>query len=782
MPAGSRWVAFTLAHDRSDEVALSAAADDINTQRHEAIGDAAPALAVKLVVDVAGRQLVVWVAGGNGTGNSEGQVVSLTRAVIQRSADEGIPPLALLASALAAPAPLDEAWRPRRVGTSSAPTEKALVQHHRIYRLTSADRRIEQALQDGRDVVLMGDYGSGKTATATIHAQRCAGNGYGVIWLDLTDPADGPESVLAVLLARPLHDRYLVLADSVQANPAAFEEVLACVRRLRPTFGLTIQILATSWPRLVHGWREPFKEFQRVSAQNLDMIYQFVAESRVPGNARNQILQLAAGDVHVAVDAVDYYGCYGRVPTWLDLQSEITQGIDDDECRRALYYLASLGLFGLDASRHTATGWLPDSVVTRLVGDNLVTHTDGRYAIPSHARARLTLDQALVSWDAANRWGPPEQLVWEHLQRAGERLIKATLGRLDLVGLSGDPSRQPFNASTRYLARAWDMFEQLGRTLALRCREDETWGDNVGAAIFAARALLVMDQREPWLQVATFVRRRWTYDQPGVLPAPVGRPSSESADFDKILSAMRQEDLRTPDAPHVRADPADTIDMDRFYATWMLGALIGFEGIATDRGSDRLDALLATAEREIAPQGYFYPRRVPWVTARNVLGLCLAGESYHSSWVVRRACDHGHVPHRAAARWRSDDRDHHSPTLAVGSREAVVAAWPGGRPRTRPRGRPARRRPPEGLPAGARPPGMGAERAHLPYPTHVWSRTGGRPAGAVCRRTARFLRLGDSHPRVQGSSPRDDPPRQPASAHQRLLAAAGTYSATLARR
>jgi hypothetical protein len=630
---GPMWNAFDQIHDQPEDEALEAARKDLEAQRHKVRRGATPALSFESC-QVENGHLVVRVAGPDGAGRQE---TRLSRAVIEHSAKASISPLTLLACALAVHGPLDEAWRPRRVGTTRPPTGATLEQHLRIYRRTEADDQIELALRDGRDVILMGDYGAGKTATGTVHARRCIEDGYGVVWLDLTDSADGPQSVLVAMLTSQRHDRYLVLADSVQANPAAFEEVQTCVRTLRSEFGLKVQILATAWPRLVEGWREPFKNFRKVTAQNDAMIRGLLTDSAVPVDARNEIIQLADGDVHLAVDAIDFHERHGRVPTWSDLQG-FAADVADDASRKALYWFASLGFFGLDASANMAMGRLPERTLERLVERGLISYCDGRYAIPSHARARLGLREALARWDAVARWGPPERLVWEHLQRGGRRLIKATLGRLDLVGVSGDQSA-PFSESTRYLARAWEMFEQLGRALARQCREDATWGDNVGAAIFAAKAVSVMDHDQAWQKVASFIRDRWKYDVPGKLPTPVGAASAESDDFDQILERMRQEDKETPNASHVKANPAITIDKDQFHKTWMLGALLGFEGTAIHSDPRRMAALLTTVEENIHPAGYFYPRRVPWVTARVVLGLCLAGRSYRSSDVVRRACD-----------------------------------------------------------------------------------------------------------------------------------------------
>lgn len=524
------WVAFSRIHDQPDSAALPAAKADLDEQRRQAIGDDDPELALSCTVDLENGRLIVDIAPHNGPGLK----IRLPRKAIDRAARANTDPLTLVACAMTARTELDETRRWKPVGGTTPPIGPALDKLLSAHRLTDADHEIQLALEEGRDVVLIGNYGAGKTATATVHTRRCiADSGYGGVWLDLTDPADGPESIWVRLLVSRRHAQYLIFVDSVQANPAGFESVLECVQSLRTEFGLTVQILATAWPKLVQTWREPFKEFRKVTAQTDEIIRSLIADADVPAHERHKILKLVRDDVHLAVDAVAFWTRHGRAPTVSDLQSAFTEGVDDDAHRETLYWFASLGFFGLDSSADAAGARLPHIAIEWLVERGLIAHSDGRYSIPSHARARLALRQALTKWDAAKRWGAPEQLAREHIKRGGERVIRATLGRLDLIGVSGDVSA-PFNATPRYLARAWDLFTQLSRALARWC-VNEAWNDNVPAAIFAARALVVMDDVKAWEKIGGYVRSRWIYDVPGALPVPVGDPSRESHDFEQKI-------------------------------------------------------------------------------------------------------------------------------------------------------------------------------------------------------------------------------------------------------
>src|SRR5262249_32776232 len=126
--------------------------------------------------------------------------VRLSRLVIFRAYHREISPVTLVACALAAPNDLDATWRPKRVGLAEAPTRDLLNVYTELFRFTDWAGQVERFLVGGRDVLLLGKHGSGKTAIAGHFAEFFQDTGEGVIWLDLSDPADGPESILATLL------------------------------------------------------------------------------------------------------------------------------------------------------------------------------------------------------------------------------------------------------------------------------------------------------------------------------------------------------------------------------------------------------------------------------------------------------------------------------------------------------------------------------------------------------------------------------------------------------
>src|SRR5262249_16822812 len=149
--------------------------------------------------------------------------------------------------ALAAPNDLDATWRPKRVGLAEAPTRDLLNVYTELFRLTDSARQVERFLVGGRDVLLIGKHGSGKAAIAGHFAEFFQDTGQGAIWLDLSDPADGPESILATLLRTAQRKMYLLVVDGIHANLPVVDGVFTCVLRLRSEFGIIVRVLATGW-------------------------------------------------------------------------------------------------------------------------------------------------------------------------------------------------------------------------------------------------------------------------------------------------------------------------------------------------------------------------------------------------------------------------------------------------------------------------------------------------------------------------------------------------------
>jgi hypothetical protein len=589
-------------------------------------------------------ELSVTVVGPAGS-----HLVRLSRASVEAAvaAEEGVaPPLVLVVQALLAGGSLPADWQPRRVGPAAIRPE-VLVAYRRVARRTAARTQVEQAVEARRDVLLAGAHGSGKSAVAGHVAEKFQIDGGGLIWLDLSDPADGAESIAMALFTQPAsrNGRYLVVVDDLHANRPVLNDVMTCVMRLNNEFGLQgqpqrgIQVLATMWsPGEAdrRGLPEPMRVWPLFWVDGPETIGLLVADEGLPAEVARGVRELADGDVHIAAVALDSYRATGRVPSAQELEQHFTRGVGTAD-RQALYYLACLGLFELELSEWEAQQRFPGAL-PRLHAVGAVLRTDNAYSIGHLRRAHLVIRHAIVAWQAPGQWGQPEQLIQEHLHAGGDRLMSALLARLDLY-MPTDRADE----TSRYLLAVWQSLNLLVRRLDRMAMTDPTFGGNLAAAVFAAMALAKLGYLESWQRIAEVVRAKWSYDGP-TLPETVG-PISDSKlaadlqDFPRIKASMRNEDEMLGGPGH-SGQPADKIVEEYFYRTWVLGLLLCLEGSAPGslRDEDRLLQLFDKAKQAQDADGYFYPRRVPWVTARIVLGLCLVGYRKNNP-VVRQACD-----------------------------------------------------------------------------------------------------------------------------------------------
>ncbi|PZG13158.1 hypothetical protein C1I95_24295 [Micromonospora craterilacus] len=553
------------------------------------------------------------------------------------SASAGITPLVLLSCALSGEA-LRAEWRPQRVGHAQLPSQATLDYYSRLHRVTPGSSKVAEELAAGHDVMVVGDHGCGKSALVANVAEQRLDQGDGVVWLNMSDPADGPASIVLALLQQDSSatGEYLVVLENLHANLLVRNTLFSCLERLRSDFGLRLQVLATSWKSaaalLRHG--EPNRALKSVLAEGRQLINQLLVGSRLDDTARATVRSLAQNDAHIALTAMELYGTLGRVPTEADLEEHYTRAVTGAGQQEALYRLACLGVLEFQMAVREAGRLRQPLEQLRVAG--LVYLIDGAYQIGPRRRAQLVMNHARDRWDADQRWHRPEEIVLMHLHHGGERLMKATLSRLDLL-VSPDEARP----DSLYLLTSWDILIRLGRSLRSRNAADPTWGDNLGAAVFAASALRQLNHPDAWEEIANWLRARWDYADPGcLLPEPVDGETADYADFVEIQQSMVEEDTLLGAEPHLAGMVAGQLDTGRMYRNWVLGLLLGFEGSAPPQHYDesRVKQLVEVAARAREDDGNFYPARVPWVTARVVLGLCQADLRMDHP-VVRDACN-----------------------------------------------------------------------------------------------------------------------------------------------
>jgi nucleoside phosphorylase len=500
------------------------------------------------------------------------------------------------------------------------------------------DSEVLAHLQQHKTVTLVGPSASGKTYTAVHAASYLRDFGWTVSVIDTGNPAAGLDALLLQLVRTTMGaaDKHLFVVDNVQGNPGLAQAAFELIARLEGAMAVETVCLAITWPQGLSIVRECRPDSQIVQCHGEDVLTTLVHETAIPPEPAlvERIRTLSGGDALIARLALEHYEHDGTLPSPYELAaaafSEITAGQTiSDKGMALLYELAVLGQFEVDVAAAYASRADLDAL-NELIGLGVV-RLFGPFVTVGH-RTLASLVAAYAGATLGSVVGPVK-IVVDYLKAAGDAQLVATLQRLDLVKLSRTGKDQHGSA---FLASAWHAASVLTRYSAYQTRLDPTWGDNMASAIFAAEPLARFD-RPAWELIAEFVRSRWVIDSSSLpLPSPVGDLTTERIDFDEIAKRMHEEDERHTSAP---ALPVAAVDLDRMHGTWLVGLLLGFEAFAPSRSPARVTELVASAVAAQGVDGWFYPPRVPWITARVLLGLASVGESVHNSDCVRLACE-----------------------------------------------------------------------------------------------------------------------------------------------
>jgi hypothetical protein len=505
-------------------------------------------------------------------------------------------------------------------------------------------------LTDGNSCRLIGQSSSGKTTTALQVALHLSTQGWSVCWLDLSQPDRGVRDLLVFFTSTPAPERgsVLVVLDDCQANPSEATRIVRTINQVAPVLAIDVRMMVLAWESSSAFVERLLPDSVVVPCSGGDVIPEIAREvmSGISDEHLDEIVASSSGDVLLARLQLKALKDSGRLPTFDRLSDAVLRQtatgaqILSEEQARLLFRLASMSQFEIDTSidyfhEHDR------SVLASLEALRFVRRTGHFVSVGHRSMAKLLLGSLTQRYAAALSGLPkPGQIAVEYVRGAPPQQLVTTLERLDLARLSRGGTQRGEQHGTAFLARAWESLLMIVDMVAKQTVKDPSWSDNTGSACFAGEALAEV-AHPSWKELAKYVRGRWSApDMPGSIQHSGSSPPAERSDFEQIRLTMKAEDEEAALlGVEVSQELADAIDLDRMHRTWVLGLLLGFEGTAREPDTDRLRRLKECAEASQEPNGSFYPSRVPWVTARVLLGLAAAGESVRTNKVVKRACD-----------------------------------------------------------------------------------------------------------------------------------------------
>ncbi|MEY9931319.1 hypothetical protein ABH926_005968 [Catenulispora sp. GP43] len=509
-----------------------------------------------------------------------------------------------------------------------------------IVELTRQAQIKTRLLTDHKSVTITGPTGSGKSTQVRYWAKQCLSrpDRSGLVTLNLIDPHDGPASVVEALLLQPYNTWYLLVIEDIHLNQGNALAIFKLVDRLRKEAGLRISVLATGRVDRMDHMLKPFDVLaaaakpQTVFDQRLQEYPALTEDQRqqieaLCGNGKDlMLLGYVCGymDEHELVmpgdaELVQYIGSRLRL-----------DDLTEQSHRDALFHFACMGMFEIDVPSVFAHTVFRDAIEPLRLR-NLIEPADTSFRVQSRSIGAHLARYAMLYWGTGQQpVRHPAQVAWDYLVGSGDEAVKAVLDRVwDIVDLGGAAGMV-----SRRITKSWDRRRELVLSLGKYVDRDPEWGQNAASAAFAAIAMAHLDMAEKWALCGEWVRDKWESGADGELPHYTGgEPTREYEDFVKMRDSMR------------RAKFPDDFDLDRTHQIWMAAVLLWMESTApeADRSEARINRL---AEAVVAAQdalGFYYPSRVPWMTARVLTSLCEAGEAggaaarAAANWLVERS-------------------------------------------------------------------------------------------------------------------------------------------------
>lgn len=508
---------------------------------------------------------------------------------------------------------------------------------------TSRSNRIRGLLETSKDPLLVyGNSSSGKTISVAQAVNQLVANSYSCTWIDLVDVNVEIEHLVYSVFQTIGSANHIIVIDNLQAYPSKIYWIKNIIDQINKVVNTTkIKVVNVCWRsacRTVEKMYSP-TPVKKVECLGDDIIIELVREVSLD-KYEKEILSNSAGDVLIARSMMDYILRFKRFPSEKQLSRMMYE-----ECTRKkelsikaqniLYVLASLGEFEIHVRKEYLQKISPEGFA-ELSSNNIFRtyETEDTNIYVSIGHRSLAHKVLVYLREELDHTPPPVEIAIEYLTIEGEKQILSTLERLDLELETGDS----------LFANLWRAFCNMRASLLKQLSTDPTWGNNMASMIFAAEALTNIkfdaDSKAMWQITASSIRERWCPEpDKGILFVGNNHnisKTTEIIDFtDNIRETMKEDESHYH---YSESMLSYNIDYHRFHDNWLLGLLLGFEGLCLDGREDLKAQYIASAEKMQQANGSFYPERVCWVTARVIMGLCQCGLTY-SDFVVKKACN-----------------------------------------------------------------------------------------------------------------------------------------------
>lgn len=516
---------------------------------------------------------------------------------------------------------------------------------------------IQKYLSADNSVLIFGPSSSGKTSLALRAAYNIHVTLEKDVWYFDVGSSRTEEVVhLGIrLLDREIQSKDLLLVlDDLQANPDIAKQILMFVSHFqRLVFGKKLQIIGTSWPDLKYDIATTRVDFAIVDIDSSQLAELMTTHygNRLNDNQIEEIKKITGDDLFVLKLALIISNDVGRVLTPNQIAEEFwkrrTEHCDltIDKTGRAILVASIIGQYECEITKTflmRQTG-LTEAEIDKLVKFKLIRYHRG--LINAGHRSLCTMMSNYLganddNWEwfrRNNKPATPEDIVVEFIFSLPPSQIWPILKSIhSYVGFKSGLDMEKGLSLVDY----WKNIDYLLEKIINQQKDDPTWGQIPSSAMFVVETLSALGMHDEAKPSIEFLRDSYWTDEDGLF-VKIDKLAT-AYDFQQIKKKMIIEDTEKRQKERTKIknfELAKKIDENRFHENWARGLILCAEASYGEKSKSELTKLAELVEKSAHESGYFYPARVPWCTARVLIGLGACGKNIHNSEVVKKAAN-----------------------------------------------------------------------------------------------------------------------------------------------
>lgn len=177
----------------------------------------------------------------------------------------------------------------------------------------------------------------------------------------------------------------------------------------------------------------------------------------------------------------------------------------------------------------------------------------------------------------------------------------------------------------------WNLMYEFQNNLMRQTKIDPTWENTPSSMYFVISTAKMLGVVEEYKDVIDALCSNFSLND-GQIEIKYNILQTTN-DFMKIKERMIREDNTVLPTEY---ELGEQIDLAIIHRNWLYGLLIGLKGILVDYGYqelvNKIELKLIESQQK---EGFWYPKRVPWVTARILIGLAESGYSMEDECITK---------------------------------------------------------------------------------------------------------------------------------------------------